>query len=112
MVFIYWMLIPEVHFRCYGKGKLTEVFLSVTTNVLFKPQSHQVLHVSDCFNVRSGQQLSVLNIGSQLTDLTSSPQNGLIAICEKNTNHNFRVIRLRLSGDNKEKRIIKGQLSI
>ena len=64
------------------------------------------------FNVRSGQQLSVLNIESQLTDLTCSPRNGLIAICEKNTNHNFRVIRLRLSGDNKEKRIIKGQLSI
>ena len=55
MVFIYWMLIQEVHFRCYGKGKLTEVFLSVTTNVSFKPQSHQVLHVSD---------YSTLNLGS------------------------------------------------
>ena len=60
------------------------------------------------FNVRSGQQLSVLNIESQLTDLTISPWNGLIAICEKNTNHNFRVILLRLSGDDEEKRIIKG----
>ena len=64
------------------------------------------------FNVRSGQQLSVLNIESQLTDLTISPWNGLIAIREKNTKHNFRVILLRLSGDNEEKRIIKGQLSI
>ena len=64
------------------------------------------------FNVRSGQQLSVLNIESQLTALTISPWNGLIAICEKNTNHNFRVILLRLSGDNEEKRMIKGQLSI
>ena len=64
------------------------------------------------FNVRSGQQLSVLNIESQLTALTISPWNGLIAICEKNTNHNFRVILLRLSGDNEEKRTIKGQLSI
>ena len=64
------------------------------------------------FNVRSGQQLSVLNIESQLTALTTCPWNGLIAICEKNTNHNFRVILLRLSGDNEEKRTIKGQLSI
>ena len=64
------------------------------------------------FNVRSGQQLSVLNIESQLTALTISPWNGLIAICEKNTNHNFRVILLRLSGDNEEKRTIKGELSI
>ena len=64
------------------------------------------------FNVRSGQQLSVLNIESQLTALTTCPWNGLIAICEKNTNHNFRVIPLRLSGDNEEKRTIKGQLSI
>ena len=64
------------------------------------------------FNVRSGQQLSVLNNESQLTALTISPWNGLIAICEKNTNHNFRVILLRLSGDNEEKRMIKGQLSI
>ena len=60
------------------------------------------------FNVRSGQQLSVLNIESQLTALTISPWNGVIAICEENTNHNFRVILLRLSGDNEEKRIIKG----
>ena len=64
------------------------------------------------FNVRSGQQLSVLNIESQLTALTTCPWNGLIAICEKNTNHNFRVILLRLSGDNEEKRTIKGELSI
>ena len=64
------------------------------------------------FNVRSGQQLSVLNIESELTALTISPWNGLIAICEENTNHNFRVILLRLSGDNEEKRTIKGQLSI
>ena len=64
------------------------------------------------FNVRSGQQLSVLNIESQLTALTISPWNCLIAICEKNTSHNFRVILLRLSGDNEEKRMIKGQLSI
>ena len=64
------------------------------------------------FNVRSGQQLSVLNIESQLTALTTCPWNGLIAICEKNSNHNFRVILLRLSGDNEEKRTIKGQLSI
>ena len=64
------------------------------------------------FNVRSGQQLSVLNIESQVTALTISPWNGLIAICEKNTNHNFRVTLLRLCGDNEEKRMIKGQLSI
>ena len=64
------------------------------------------------FNVRSGQQLSVLNIESQLTAFTISPWNGLIVICERNTNHNFRVILLRLSGDNEEKRMIKGQLSI
>ncbi|CAH3173245.1 unnamed protein product [Porites evermanni] len=64
------------------------------------------------FNVRSGQQLSVLNIESQLTALTISPWNGLIAICEKNTNHNFRVILLRLSGDNEEKRTIKASSSM
>ena len=61
------------------------------------------------FNVRSGQQLSVLNIESQLAHLAVSPWNGLIAICEKNANHNFRVIRLNLSGDNEESRRIKGQ---
>ena len=64
------------------------------------------------FNVRSGQQLSVLNIESQLAHLAVSPWNGLIAICEKNANHNFRVIRLNLSGDNEESRRIKGQFSL
>ena len=64
------------------------------------------------FNVRSGQQLSVLNIESQLAHLAVSPWNGLIAICEKNANHNFRVIRLKLSGDNEESRRIKGQFSL
>ena len=108
---------------------LLDAYSGSTLQMLWKGEAHRSVFVSndECvvqtseppsvtclrlFNVRSGQQLSVLNIESQLTALTISPWNGLIAICEKNTNHNFRVILLRLSGDNEEKRIIKGQLSI
>ena len=108
---------------------LLDAYSGSTLQMLWKGEAHRSVFVSndECvvqtseppsvtclrlFNVRSGQPLTVLNIESQLTDLTISPWNGLIAICEKNTNHNFRVILLRLSGDNEEKRIIKGQLSI
>ena len=108
---------------------LLDAYSGSTLQMLWKGEADQSVFVSndECvvqtseppsvtclrlFNVRSGQQLSVLNIESQLTALTISPWNGLIAICEKNTNHNFRVILLRLSGDNEEKRTIKGQLSI
>ena len=108
---------------------LLDAYSGSTLQMLWKGEADQSVFVSndECvvqtseppsvtclrlFNVRSGQQLSVLNIESQLTALTISPWNGLIAICEKNTNHNFRVILLRLSGDNEEKRMIKGQLSI
>ena len=104
---------------------LLDAYSGSTLQMLWKGEAHRSVFVSndECvvqtseppsvtclrlFNVRSGQPLTVLNIESQLTDLTISPWNGLIAICEKNTNHNFRVILLRLSGDDEEKRIIKG----
>ena len=104
---------------------LLDAYSGSTLQMLWKGEAHRSVFVSndECvvqtseppsvtclrlFNVRSGQPLTVLNIESQLTDLTISPWNGLIAICEKSTNHNFRVILLRLSGDDEEKRIIKG----
>ena len=52
------------------------------------------------FNVTSGQQLSLLNVENQLTDLISSPRNSLIAFRKIHSGH-FRVIRLRLPRDNK-----------
>ena len=54
------------------------------------------------FNVRSGQQLSVLDIDSRACCLASCPGKGLVAFCLMHSKLKFRVVQVKMPGKNKD----------
>ena len=59
------------------------------------------------FNVRSGQQLSVLDIDNRARCLASCPGKGLVAFALPHSKHTFRVIQVKFPRERKDSRKIE-----